>query len=274
MKNRRIAVKHFAFTLIELLVVIAIISILAAILFPVFARAREQARKTACLSNLKQIGSAVLMYAQDYDEQLCPVAVGTCGNVATAFGWADLLMPYVKSVQIFDCPTATWRSKLNTNVQPNRLYRTIGGSPDDKRDCATFVQLAGLNIDLNYGVNAFGPPAGENDTTAGPFWTVARGGLPTMPNGRLASMPVPAQTCGISEGRGASPWSLAGGLGPWDFVSVDGQADGRRHTGATASSQASERALNVVFMDGHAKWTSLKRSVDRPGNIWTVREDD
>jgi prepilin-type N-terminal cleavage/methylation domain-containing protein len=69
-----ISVKRFntAFTLIELLVVIAIIAILAAILFPVFARAREQARKTACLSNLKQIGTATLMYAQDYDETLCP----------------------------------------------------------------------------------------------------------------------------------------------------------------------------------------------------------
>lgn len=269
-----IGVRRSGFTLIELLVVIAIISILAAILFPVFARARESARKTVCLSNLKQIGASVLMYTQDYDEQVCPVAVGACGNAATAFGWADLLMPYVKNIQIFDCPTATWRSKLNKSIQPNRLYRTIGGSPDDTRDCASLVQLANLGIDLNYGVNAFGPPAGQTDATAGPFWTVIRSGQPTMPNGQLASMPVPAQTCGISEGRGASPWSLAGGSGPWDFPSVDGQADGRRHTGATASAQANDRALNVMFMDGHAKWTYLKRSVDRPGNIWTVREDD
>ena len=88
-------------TLVELLVVIAIIAILAAILFPVFAQARESARKTACLSNCKQIALAVTMYAQDYDELLVP---GRVRNPNTAFD--TLLNPYVKNQGVWTCPSA------------------------------------------------------------------------------------------------------------------------------------------------------------------------
>ncbi|WP_324199255.1 DUF1559 domain-containing protein [Chthonomonas sp.] len=104
-----------AFTLIELLVVIAIIAILAAILFPVFAQAREKARSISCLSNLKQIGLATMMYAQDYDETFfqlpwhrkpgdtgCPPNPNApCPTV----WWSDLLMPYIKNQAIFSCPS-------------------------------------------------------------------------------------------------------------------------------------------------------------------------
>ncbi len=105
--RRRSAVK--AFTLIELLVVIAIIAILAAILFPVFAQARAKARQTACLSNEKQIGTALMMYAQDYDETL-PISnyYPWCGNAVNAITnpkWMDLLFPYVKNTQVFTCPS-------------------------------------------------------------------------------------------------------------------------------------------------------------------------
>src|SRR5437868_3373106 len=99
--------RRHGFTLIELLVVIAIIAIIAAILFPVFAQAREMARRTACLSNLKQIGAATLMYAQDWDESL-PY---TPGNVVKLFGEPDApsnflgsIVPYVKTRDIFVCP--------------------------------------------------------------------------------------------------------------------------------------------------------------------------
>lgn len=102
-----------AFTLIELLIVIAIISILAAILFPVFAQAREKARSIACLSNMKQLGTAVQMYVTDYDERLYVRYSAAGANRANAalsgssnpVKWWNLLMPYAKSVNVFSCPS-------------------------------------------------------------------------------------------------------------------------------------------------------------------------
>ena len=95
--------KSSAFTLIELLVVIAISAILAAILFPVFAQAREKARQASCLSNTKQLGLAVYQYYQDYDE------VGPNGNYlyGSPGGWAGQLVPYIKSSGVFHCPSDT-----------------------------------------------------------------------------------------------------------------------------------------------------------------------
>lgn len=98
--------KRKAFTLIELLVVIAIIAILAAILFPVFATAREKARQTACSSNFKQIGLGLLQYAQDYDENMpCGrLDVDPANGPYIGVGWAAQIYPYVKSVGLFLCP--------------------------------------------------------------------------------------------------------------------------------------------------------------------------
>ncbi|MBM3473426.1 MAG: DUF1559 domain-containing protein [Armatimonadetes bacterium] len=93
------------FTLIELLVVIAIIAILAAILFPVFARAREKARQTSCLSNLKQVTLATLMYAQDYDELGPDYGWYNITGVGWAT-WMEMTNPYVKNSQLFICPSA------------------------------------------------------------------------------------------------------------------------------------------------------------------------
>jgi prepilin-type N-terminal cleavage/methylation domain-containing protein/prepilin-type processing-associated H-X9-DG protein len=107
------------FTLIELLVVIAIIAILAAILFPVFAKAREKARSASCMSNLKQIALAGIMYRQDYDERNVPGYIGTDPGSPGRFPpgpvwpetdyvhWPNLLYPYIKNAQIFACPSDT-----------------------------------------------------------------------------------------------------------------------------------------------------------------------
>jgi prepilin-type N-terminal cleavage/methylation domain-containing protein/prepilin-type processing-associated H-X9-DG protein len=99
--------KKHGFTLIELLVVIAIIAILAAILFPVFARAREKARQTSCLSNLKEIALAEIMYVQDYDEthgRVYYYYLGS-GNLAGLEFWPFRLQPYIKNWQIVICPS-------------------------------------------------------------------------------------------------------------------------------------------------------------------------
>ena len=92
-----------AFTLIELLVVIAIIAILAAILFPVFARARENARRSSCQSNLKQIGLGFAQYNQDYDGTYPLFYIGYPDD--SKYGWAPALQPYLKSTQIYQCPS-------------------------------------------------------------------------------------------------------------------------------------------------------------------------
>ncbi len=127
------------FTLIELLVVIAIIAILAAILFPVFARARENARRSSCQSNLKQIGLGLLQYVQDYDERTTDTDYNN-GD----YSWRDAIYTYVKSEQIFMCPSDSgnnfYRYKARTGVNNsmsnhgsyalNHLYyNTAGISP-------------------------------------------------------------------------------------------------------------------------------------------------
>lgn len=98
--------RHEGFTLIELLVVIAIIAILAAILFPVFAQAREKARTASCLSNVKEINLAWQMYLQDYDETLVPLYIPTPTDAYPIHTWAKGIDPYVKSWAIHRCPSA------------------------------------------------------------------------------------------------------------------------------------------------------------------------
>jgi prepilin-type N-terminal cleavage/methylation domain-containing protein/prepilin-type processing-associated H-X9-DG protein len=97
---------HRAFTLVELLVVIAIIAILAAILFPVFAQAREKGRAITCASNLRNLTTAMLMYVQDYDERLPPAVTPTAAKPFFA-AWHDLIDPYAKNKQVWICPSSS-----------------------------------------------------------------------------------------------------------------------------------------------------------------------
>ncbi len=212
--------KRTGFTLIELLVVIAIIAILAAILFPVFARAREKARQSSCSSNMKQLALAATMYCQDYDEKLCFASYGN------GLGWADVLAPYIKNSQIFDCPSANRTMAMNTAVTPNRFYR-VGNDT-----CPT-------GVDYSYGYNAY------NVTTAPAC---------VGPAGRaLADIKSPAQVILVGEGAGASPYAI--GAGGYTLNDVKGQTAWNRHN----------EGQNLSYVDGHVKWDRIESTIKDGG---------
>jgi len=170
-------VKNNGFTLIELLVVIAIIAILAAILFPVFAQAREKARQSTCLSNQKQLGLGIMMYAEDYDETY-PYGVfrnvSVDGAVRTYTGLPYFLNPYIKNDKIWNCPTkgSAWPGSLTTadnmyykfhnNYVPNRNFMGLYQSPtycdptftlgqvDKPADIFALVEGANYDVAYNY----------------------------------------------------------------------------------------------------------------------------
>lgn len=106
--SRRLHFRH-GFTLIEILVVIAILSLLAAILFPVFARARENSRRASCQSNLKQLMLGLTQYVQDFDERY-PPGFGQDYDGTRHISWGERMEPHVKSTQIFSCPSASWKN--------------------------------------------------------------------------------------------------------------------------------------------------------------------
>jgi len=157
--------KRNGFTLIELLVVIAIIAILAAILFPVFAQAREKARAASCLSNTRQLATATMMYVQDYDETFAPNLYVIPPNVAYSF--MDLHTPYMKNEGILQCPS-----------DPEKLlfsaFLSQCGIP--------YVPAKDVRFSYNGNYCLF-----NNGTTARPVWS-------------LAAIPKPAETVAFSDG--------------------------------------------------------------------------
>ena len=131
-RSRGSAPPSRGFTLIELLVVIAIIAILAAILFPVFQKVRENARKAACLSNLKQISVALTQYTQDSDEQVPYIFYGTNGGGSAPnanYKWMDAIYPFIKSEAVFNCPDAVYPNVVGgtASFYPYHYYQNLSG---------------------------------------------------------------------------------------------------------------------------------------------------
>jgi prepilin-type N-terminal cleavage/methylation domain-containing protein len=224
------------FTLIELLVVIAIIAILAAILFPVFARAREQARRTACLSNMKQIGTALFMYAQDYDETLperygCTASTAACSfemeqvnGVGYGRTWKSMLVPYIKNTDVYKCPS---------------------------NDAAKHGTLIGLNTKSGNPVESPTYPAGYNmwlpDFTTAPIFTNG-GSYPQT----LAGLTYPAQELIIIESHYGWP-----DIGPYlSYCEPSGSTcDANAFAGASSwGSGHAKKGSNIIYMDSHAKY--------------------
>jgi len=212
------------FTLIELLVVIAIIAILAAILFPVFARAREAARASSCLSNTKQMGNAVLMYVQDYDEIYPWMWQGVPTNPAwvhvpinqTASSnyqiWAEWIYPYVKNDGVFQCPSYK-------RTQAQMPYSTFP-------------------VSYNYNGNASGGVSGA----------------------AMAQIDAPATTVVLYDGYTMDAWwyaqdhaSLLSGIPSWTPASPSPQT----WTATTWNVvRRHNSGANVAFADGHSKWVN------------------
>ena len=241
--------KHRGFTLIELLVVIAIIAILAAILFPVFAQAREKARAIVCISNEQQIGLATMMYTQDYDECMPPKRVAEMGGVyvwwtAKMTSWKDAIYPYIKN-----------SGRPYNNGQPYKDHGDTGvfSCPDNAAQWSSIVDwgFAGTGypgdettrFPRGYAVNN---ALGENELGANAEFWPAPGD--NSGSGNIAILSTPANDVMIGETRGALV-----DMDP-DYLGYESTADGAFVGGAPDSAVVGHsRMANLLFADGHAK---------------------
>ena len=257
------------FTLIELLVVIAIIAILAAILFPVFGRAREMARQTSCKSNLKQFMMGIMQYTQDYDEKM-PLAIRTrdsvgpkmvgIGGAIEEFGVKTLIMPYVKSDQVFQCP----------NDNGFRRYSpTANGAQagnQDVPDKAKVWEAYGTSYKFTGQNFSQLPDATYGPTTWPTIYRVAAGGdfLKTAPHDGVAAggvappfpLPVPFFA------RPAETRVMRCYFAPWESASA---------TSRDLPKLMHDSVNVVAFMDGHVKTITSQGAFDSlcDGPTWS-----
>lgn len=215
------------FTLIELLVVIAIIAILAAILFPAFARARENARRASCMSNLKQIGLGMFQYTQDYDETLPFITCGNLGDCTTsnagAHPWYVSTQPYLKSYQLLSCPSdTTFAVAADTRWLGTYVNAGVPGLT-----AASTAQEISKAIPLSYGSNVLL----QNTLNIASFNTPSKLFLVSELGGRTTPAATSLGTFYMQPGYGNSLTD-----GRW--------SNGKRHFDGR----------NWLYADGHVKW--------------------
>jgi len=260
------------FTLIELLVVIAIIAILAAILFPVFARAREKARQTACLSNIKQIALGILMYASDWDENL-PRAFTTYNDVLLPDGrcakmnYALAILPYVKNKDIFHCPSDPQAGK-GFSYSANAMCSFYGG-PSPLAGCfvttsfdstAPAIALGAIDAPAET-IMTICAPLNPAKTAGNPVQYIAVIGppVPASPTetrpGDVFDPANPTNPCGIPTCVYSLLCYIGGGpVAPW-LLSLHNEGN------------------NYNFADGHAQWKRVETTMT-PKNMWTIDPND
>jgi prepilin-type N-terminal cleavage/methylation domain-containing protein/prepilin-type processing-associated H-X9-DG protein len=233
------------FTLIELLIVIAIISILAAILFPVFARARENARRSSCQSNMRQLGLGLLQYSQDYDETL---PCGVHAPSANGTGWAGQAYPYIKSTQIYTCPSDTYKVRGANNTAISYSYNgnitnlaVQFGSPVIAGRIAGFSAPARTMMLLEMTGNEAQPQNNPDFGSNGPSYSL-----------KLAS-------AGAFGGGLGSARPTLNGLVSDKFLYVTGQFSRDSTNTSMGTDVRHLGGSNYLMADGHVKWFPGKK---------------
>jgi prepilin-type N-terminal cleavage/methylation domain-containing protein/prepilin-type processing-associated H-X9-DG protein len=238
------------FTLIELLVVIAIIAILAAILFPVFARARENARRASCQSNLKQLGLGIIQYAQDYDEKM-PVtnlSTASCGDTLGA-GWGTRIFAYVKSNQVFVCPSDSGYVDSGYTRVSYAYNSSIGGANSSRAisGAMSAMNSSALTVLLFEASHSEMPDGWSEATLASdPSNSYTNVGTPASYGRSFAS------TAGCNTATIFATGTPLGGVSVTASDSTVNLNEGRHLSGA-----------NYLLADGHVKW--FKSSAISPG---------